>query len=379
MAWWQNIPLKQTYKVEVARLSFDQSNPRYSSDKGLPHENDEQIINFLYETSDLGELLESISTSGYVDIEPLIVMGDGDKLVVLEGNRRLAALRLLTDHSLAARCRITSPPVTLGKEETLTQLSVYRVELRNDARDFIGFKHINGAHRWDSIAKARYAADWLNEERSMGDTGLSLRGIAQRMGDRHSTLQRMVSGYYVLQQAEENGLFQVEDREQGKQFYFSHLYTALTRPGYRKFLGLSDESQSAEPKKNPIGKAYFTQLKQVLLWLFGSDSNGAPAVIRSQNPHLRQLGEVLDNPKARTIMLERNDLSRAYAEVETPQCQFEHHLVEAHGAMEDSLKKVSAFDGKNQTLLEMADEINKNAKNLLIIMLNASSNVNSEH
>ncbi len=368
MQWWEDISLEEATPVPTAQLSFDTENPRYSSDKGLPHETDEQIVVFLHETSDLGELLQSISTSGYVDIEPLIVMGQGDQLIVLEGNRRLAALRVLTDPELAARCNITPPPITPGKEHTLQNVSVYRVNERNDARDFIGFKHINGAHRWDSIAKARYAAAWLDEERAKGADGLRLPEIARRMGDRHSTLHRMVNGYYVLKQAEDQRLFDVEDREKGKQFAFSHLYTALTRPGFRKYLGLSDETRSAEPKENPIPSDNLEELQRVMVWLFGSDSDDLPAVIRSQNPHIKQLSEVLDHPKARKIMLESSDLSRAYAEVDSPLRQFERRLVQAHGATEDSLQKVSSYDGKDGTLLELAEDIERNAGNLLLIM-----------
>ena len=368
MPWWQDIPTAQTAQVETARLRFDPRNPRYTSDTGLPYENDAQIVGFLYESSDLGELLQSISTSGYVDIEPLVVMGQGEDLIVLEGNRRLAALRLLADPAFASSCGITPPPVAQGREVTFLKVSVYRVEHRNDARDFIGFKHINGAHRWDSIAKARYAASWLNEERQKGDEGLKLREIARRMGDRHLTLQRMVSGYYVLQQAEQKRLFAIEDREEGRKFYFSHLYTALTRPGYRQYLGLQDEPRSAEPKVNPIDDDHLPQLKQVLLWLYGSEPDHIPAVVRSQNPHVRQLGEVLEHPTARTIMLESRNLERAFAAVDSPQEQFGRRLVETHGASEECLKKVSAYVGDDDTLLGLAEETHKNVGNILLVM-----------
>ncbi len=373
MPWWQDIPTAQTAQVETARLRFDPLNPRYYSDRGLSYDNDVEIVTFLYDSSDLGELLQSISTSGYVDIEPLIVMGQQEELIVLEGNRRLAALRLLTDPALAASCGITPPTVAPDKKPTFWKVSVYRVENRNDARDFIGFKHINGAHRWDSIAKARYAAFWLSEERRKGEDGLTLREIARRMGDRHSTLQRMVSGFYVLQQAEEQGIFSIEDREEGKKFFFSHLYTALTRPGYRQYLGLQDEQRSAEPKTNPIDSDHLPQLKQVLLWLFGSEPDHIPAVVRSQNPHLRQLGEVLEHSKARTIMLESRDLGRAFAEVDSPQQQFERRLVETHGASEECLKKVSAYTGDDITLMDIAKETYKNVSNLLLVMKSSAS------
>lgn len=375
--FWDDIELRKTTKVPVANLSFDKHNPRYTSDKGLPHDTDEEIISFLAETSDLEELLQSISTSGYVDIEPLIVWGDGDSLVVLEGNRRLAALKLLSDAQLAARCELIVPPMAEGKEDTLTAVSVYRVPDRDEARDFIGFKHINGAHRWDSIAKARYAADWLKDEMAKGDKGLTLKQIAQRMGDRHSTLQRMVAGIYVLDQSVKLGLFEVEDREQGRQFAFSHLYTALTRPGFRQFLGLSLDRNAEQPEPDPVEEEFYPNLKQVMLWLYGSESERITAAVRSQNPHLKQLSAVLDNPKARKIMLEANDLPRAYAEVDTPLRQFEKRLVEAHGALEDSMRKASSYDGHDETLLDIANEIFRNADNLVVLMERAHERTKS--
>ena len=249
MLWWEEeLKLRTPTEVEASYLSFDRKNPRYSSEKELPHETDEDIVRFLAETSDLGELLQSISTSGYVDIEPLIVLGEEDEVIVLEGNRRLAALRVLANQNFAIKCGLPPQPVAEGKEHTLEKVTVYRVPDRGDARDFIGFKHINGAHRWDSIAKARYAAEWLEEERAKGERGLSLQEIARRMGDRHSTLQRMVSGYFVLDQAKRTNAFDINDREKRRQFAFSHLYTALARPGYRNYLGLSEEFRSTEPK-----------------------------------------------------------------------------------------------------------------------------------
>ena len=373
MPWWDSIPLRQTSSVAISRLSFDQSNPRYSNSREMPHSTDEEIVNFLHETSDLAELLQSISTSGYVDIEPLVVWGSDEKLIVLEGNRRLAALRVLTDNELASRCGINPPPITPGVEQSFIEVGVYRVAERNQARDFIGFKHINGAHRWDSIAKARYAAEWLREEHEKGEEGLTLQDIARRMGDRHSTLHRMVSGFFVLEQAENAGVFSVDDREKGKQFAFSHLYTALTRPGYRHFLGLSEDSRSTEPAPNPIPEDNISNLKTVMRWLFGSDSDDVPAVVRSQNPHIKQLGEVLDNARARKIMIETSNLSRAYVEVDTPQRQFERRLVEAHAAVEDSFAKSSAYDGKDETLFDIANEIEKNAGGILLIMEKARS------
>ena len=365
--WWEAIPLKQNYPLSPSKLSFDKENPRYSDDKGLPHETDADIIQFLDETSDLGELLQSISTSGYVDIEPLIVMGVSEKLIVLEGNRRLAALRVLSGDPAATEAGLSALPMSGDASQTLKSVQVYRVASREDARDFIGFKHINGAHRWDSLAKARFSTDWYKEEQKKPN-GLSLQQIAKRMGDRHSTLLRMVHGFFVLDQAIKTGNFSLDDREKGRQFAFSHLYTALTRPGYRQYLGLAELNKDHEPQENPVAQDHLPQLRQIMLWLYGSDSDKVPAIIRSQNPHIKQLGEVLERPKACRIVVESGDLARAYLEVDTPLRQFERRIVEAHGALEESLKKASAFDGRDATLMDLASEIEANASNLVLLM-----------
>ena len=257
---------------------------------------------------------------------------------------------------MAAGTGIVPPPLEANVEPTLSTVSVYRVAKREDARDFIGFKHINGPHRWDSIAKAQFAATWYKAERAK-QNGLTLRDIARRMGDRHDTIQRMVAGFFILEQAKEQGLFHPDDRYPGRQFAFSHLYTALTRPGYRQFLGLSGDWRQGDPKPNPVVEAYLPNLKRVLRWLYGSKADDIKPIVTSQNPHVKQLGEVLSHSKARTILLTQDNLELAYSEVDTPQLQFEKSLIDAHGSVQNAIKKVSAFDGTDTTLLEIAREI----------------------
>ena len=99
------IDLETITKVPVERLRLDRQSPRLVGEEA--EATDETIVARLYRSAALHELLLSLSASGYHDIEPLIVMAghDGDDvgLVVLEGNRRLAALRLLRDPALAQR------------------------------------------------------------------------------------------------------------------------------------------------------------------------------------------------------------------------------------------------------------------------------------
>jgi hypothetical protein len=361
------IPLHTSQKVLLDRLAFDPENPRFTPSHDVEKSSDVEIVQALYRVADLGELLQSIANSGYVDIEPLVVLQkDGDQdLIVLEGNRRLAALKLFTDPDLASEAEIELPAVNPGLQGSFQEVTVYRVADREEARDFIGFKHINGPHRWDSLAKARFAAKWYERDKGRGVT---LRDIARRMGDRHDTIQRMVAGLFVLQQAEDRGLFDFDDIYPGRSFAFSHLYTALTRPGYRQFLGLPEEWRKADPEPNPVPEPSLKNLRQLLLWLYGSKQDNIRPVVVSQNPNVRELGEVLANPKARALMEAHQDLRAAYTEVDTPGRQFEKNLADAHMNMERALSKVDAFTEGQETLIQLAQEIRSKAKILLDVM-----------
>jgi hypothetical protein len=348
-----NIPPKRTGKVPTEYLDFDPSNPRLVED-GIKNPTDSQIILSLADTADLSEVVQSIAANGYIDIEPIIAQKNNDRWRVLEGNRRLAAIRILQKPALAKGTGIAVPGISDENLETLKEVTVYAVESPDQAREYIGFKHINGPHKWDAIAKGRFAADWYKRE--LG-TGITIEKIARRLGDEHDTVVRLVNGMFVLDQAAETKVYDVKDRYPGKRFAFSHLYTALTRPGYREFLGLPEEWRDEEPVPNPVPTKNLDNLQRVLLWLYGSKSDRIKPVITSQNPDLKYLAEVLTNTRARTIMLLKNDLAAAHAEVESKGERFETALVSAKQEAEAALGQITGYDPEDSTLLEIGKEL----------------------
>src|SRR5476649_1060675 len=79
-------------------LEFDRTNPRLLTGDDYGTSVDEDIIAALNEIAPLEEIITSICTNTYLDFEPLIVIGkDGGPYRVLEGNRRLAAIKLISN------------------------------------------------------------------------------------------------------------------------------------------------------------------------------------------------------------------------------------------------------------------------------------------
>ena len=353
-------PIREVTSVPVGSLVLDWRNPRLI---GLDSEaSDSEIIAQLYRDEDLSELLQSIAANGYLDIEPLVVVHeDGDRLTVLEGNRRLAAVRLFRDAELAGRVSeecgvsIVVPEIPNEYRPTLDQVSVYRVAIRKDSWSFIGFKHINGAARWESYAKAKFAAEWYRQDET------SLAEIAGRIGDRHDTIKRMVNAVYVLEQAQRQGVFSIEDRVT-QRFSFSHLYTALSRAPYMDFLGLEAAWSRFDPEQNPIPGERLDRLKEVLHWIYGSKTEEVEPVIQSQNPDIKRLAEVLDSPEGLLVLRETGSLTNAHASTLSVERKFSGALLRARDEIRDASNNLRGFDGKDTTLVEIAGDVSETAQ-----------------
>ncbi|WP_431836501.1 hypothetical protein [Cellulomonas sp. Y8] len=332
-------------------LVFDPKNPR------LPKSETPSVIEAitaLFEQADVNELVQSIAHSGWLDYEPLIVRRRDN--VVLEGNRRLAALRILADTDLQHHFGVSMPD-DVHPNARPAEIRVAFVHERRDARDFIGFKHVNGPHKWDSLAKARFAWEWLEE-----DPDLKLDDVARRLGDGHNTVARLVNGYVVLEQAKDLGFD--EDKRTAGRFAFSHLYTILARPNARDWLGLDAPINDLLPK-HPVDGAHREALLQLMTWLYGQGE--ARSVIKSQNPNLNELTEVLGNKVARQILAAEHDLGRAYAQVEDRSKHFSEMLFALQGAARDVLASVGDYE-HDEDLQDIAEGIQRTVRSIVASM-----------
>lgn len=268
--------------VATKDLFFDSENPRLV-EAGGP-ESQREIIRVLWREFAVDEIALSIAANGFFPYEPLFVAKEDGRLVVVEGNRRLAAVRLLVDADLRKDVGATDlPTIDAAAKKALDQLPVV-VCSRRDIWQYVGFKHVNGPQQWQSYSKARYIA-WVHN-----DVQVALDEIAQQIGDQHSTVKRLYRAWMVLQQAEKEGVFSREDRSK-RHFSFSHLYTGLDYPGIQKFLGLSRERSF--DTRSPVPEGKLKNLGELCEWLYGSKKGQKKPVVESQNPDLRILDEVL--------------------------------------------------------------------------------------
>ncbi len=271
--------------LEVESLSLDPKNPRLAQEYGPDEKpSQDELLRTLWRKMSVDEVALSIAANGYFPTEELHAVLEEDRLVVVEGNRRLAAVKLLRDSQLCNRLKVRGlPELDSAAIDKLKRVPVVVSDTREDVWQYIGYKHVNGPSLWQSYAKAHYVARVHNEFQ------VPLEDIASTIGDRHSTVRRLYRGLMVLRQAESAGVWNRSDRKK-KRFAFSHLYTGLDYEGFQQLIGM-DSEKSYRP--DPVPPENVGELGDLLVWLYGSKSLDREPYIRSQNPDLRKLNEVV--------------------------------------------------------------------------------------
>jgi hypothetical protein len=334
-------------------LLLDPDNPRLAELKLTLKEQD-RILLWLWKNKTVSELIDSILAGGYWPHEELFVSKEHGKLVVVEGNRRLAAVKLLMEPETRTRLNIKAEWTPSAKVvESLKKLPVI-IRPRDEIWDYIGFKHLNGPQPWDSIAKAQYI------HRVHTNFRVPLDQIASTLGDRNDTVVRMYRGYLVLKQAMDEGVFDPENRTKPK-FAFSHLWTALTYRSVQDFLGVTQDQLlqgQLVPKKNR------QKLGELMLWLYGNKEEDIEPKVRSQNPHLREMAEVLESPRGLQFLRSGQPLSVALEAARGDSRLFQDAISKAEAELRNASRFVATGFAGERELLETATNIEKLAKSL---------------
>lgn len=348
--------------IAVAELHFDSRNPRLAEYGDLRKETESELLKLLWKRMAVDELLLSIATSGFWDYERLVVCRENGRWIVVEGNRRFAAVKILLSESLQEQLRIDDiPELTPRIRATLDPLPVLKVAHRQDVWRYLGFKHVNGPAKWRSYAKAQYIAFVREHARPQP----SLSDIAQQIGDRHRTVQRLFRALMVIEQAEREGVYKREWSFKS-QIAFSHLMTALEYEGFASFLGLKSENLETTA---PVDKKRYKELGELCIWLWGDRrGDGIKPAIHSQNPDLRNLEKVVTNREALTTLRNGEPLDVAFEVSKGDDVVFEDALNEAKGSLIKAQGRVSAGYKGEPHLLGLADTVADMADDLATTM-----------
>ena len=246
----------------------------------------------MLERFELEELGESFLANGFFRQEPLAAYADGPRLIVLEGNRRLAALRLVVDGPAAWGC--VSRDFT-AMHELYHELAPAHQELlqkpivagllgRRDAVGFIGFRHVTGVKTWPALEKAGFIAA-LAEEHKM-----SAAEIAKAVGSRPTYVYRHYRAYRMVMQAREGGWVNTSLLERS----FGVFMRALQTANVSQFID-AKLPDAIGFDRQPLKETSRVHFAELVTWLFGT--NETPPLI-TDSRKLTEFGKVLGSTEA---------------------------------------------------------------------------------
>ena len=280
--------------VPLSALDFDVNNPRFGAEVG-ERQSPRDILNHLVKTFGIEDVLCSISVNGYFVAEPMIVRRSSGKMVVVEGNRRLASCLILSgDERAKDQNALTLKYQALAREshreipDVVACIVFDEDESSKELLAYLGVRHIASSQGWDSYAKAAWIA------RAVKEHGITLEEIAAMTGDQNKTVNHLLEGYYFVEQLISSGYFdpqqsQRRGRGSNPDFPFSWIYTLLFTPAARAFVGLPDT-----PIENPISKERLPRAGMLLEKMFGTPR--ASAVI-DDSRDITRLARSLDDPQ----------------------------------------------------------------------------------
>ena len=328
-------------RIQLEDLLLDNTNPRFGlQDRGASQE---QLLDLIVEKFGVNDVLSSLAVNGYFDAEPLVCRRtpDSRKAVVVEGNRRLAACLIITGDKRASNQDRRStdfsklwndhgrrpidpvPAITFAAGEEEQEKAIL---------SYLGVRHIASAQPWDSYAKAAWVA------RVVEDNALDVRDVSKMIGDQHRTVNRMLEGYYLVQQLAKTRHFnQQHSLRSGRgsvtDYPFSWVYTVLGYRTVRDFLDLDDGDASPDPvDENNLEKGSL-----LLRSMFGDRSQGRNAAI-SDSRQLGDLAAVFASREKRRLLEQGKEL----AEIEELTQPIAKRLSSGLGDVLDTLRDLVA-------------------------------------
>ncbi len=211
--------------IDVLRL--DRNNPRLPPSASELEEVD--LLKYVagkYNTIKVGE---SIARYGFFLSEPLIVVPDGDTYVTVEGNRRLTALKILSDRSLSDGVRNQRQWDRLELRITEAPSTVPCVVAQDRSRvlAIMGFRHISGIEDWDPPQQARFIAQLVDVEK------LPLDEVAEIVGESVTNVRSAYRNHRILEQASSAFGLNVDRAEDD----FGVFTRAMVSRGVRQYIG----------------------------------------------------------------------------------------------------------------------------------------------
>jgi hypothetical protein len=246
------------------------------------------------ESFELPALKDSILTNGFVPIEQIVVekfeektTEDGLPLcLVIEGNRRVASVKLLLQDQAAGAANITANVLTSLQKLPVVEIVGSKSERESYRHTLMAIRHISGIREWGPYQQAKLVVELYDTEHAFGP-------VAQRIGISAREVARRYRASKALQQMEEDDEF----GEYAAPRLYSFFHEAVSQPKVREWLQFSDQTYKAEDAE--AKRAFYELLSPRTI-----DDETFPPKLQNANRQVRQLKDIVDKKVPLKILID---------------------------------------------------------------------------
>lgn len=244
-------------EIDLDNIHLDPNNPRFISmnwdtiSQGQITEESTQrkVMKYLEDNFSVDRLVSNMEINGFLPIDRVVVkkINDND-YVVLEGNRRICAAKILKQKHL-------DDPTFFSEEiiDSISKISCLEYTGSNTEASWIfqGLRHIMGIQEWSAFNKARLIVSLMESEE------LSLTEVGKRFGLTAFGAGQWVRGYFAFKQAKEESDY-IREVDEKAYPYFQELFSR-SNSSIRNWLGWNENDRKFDNDLN---------FNEFLSWLY---------------------------------------------------------------------------------------------------------------
>lgn len=179
-------------RMSVSDILLDYDNPRVF----IEEPTQENLLRFLINEDQSIELANQIVLNrGLPLAEKPVVTMEGDKYIVLEGNRRISACKLLLDPSVLTNKEAKRiPQIDTELEDYLNNFPVVLAPNRDSAEAFITLRHSGdkSVKKWSTIASTKRFVNRFNK-------GESINHISRVLNEKNADVRKGIRFFFFLE------------------------------------------------------------------------------------------------------------------------------------------------------------------------------------
>ena len=244
-------------KINIQDLILDNENLRLKGNKKL---NEKEIIEQLVRRDDILSLASKISKNGFTPVERIIVIEKKRRNIVIEGNRRLVALKCLLDPKLAGKENVIKKFEQLQRDfplDSIKKIPVCIAPNREEAlRKFIIPKHTESSIKsWSTYSQSKLYSKLIL------DQGFTVDEVCSEYNTDKARVLKALKEYQCYEIATKIP-FPPEIRPKvldERRFPITTLYRVINTDNFQKFLGIKFDTEGklkGTVKKEEFIKGY---------------------------------------------------------------------------------------------------------------------------